>query len=67
MIYNPELRISELGLELPPAPRPMGVYKPVLITGKYLYAKVFQEPSIATGTIKAEGVYFIKVFSNSIV
>jgi enamine deaminase RidA (YjgF/YER057c/UK114 family) len=37
MNYNPESRIKELGLELPPSPKPMGVYKPVLITGNYLY------------------------------
>jgi len=27
----------ELGLELPPAPAPMGVYKPIVITGKLAY------------------------------
>jgi enamine deaminase RidA (YjgF/YER057c/UK114 family) len=26
-----------LGLQLPPAPQPMGVYKPCVIDGKYLY------------------------------
>lgn len=26
-----------LGLKLPPAPKPLGVYKPCLIDGKYLY------------------------------
>jgi enamine deaminase RidA (YjgF/YER057c/UK114 family) len=26
-----------LGLNLPPAPKPLGVYKPYLIDGKYLY------------------------------
>ncbi|RYG06467.1 MAG: RidA family protein [Chitinophagaceae bacterium] len=30
-------RFAELGLELPPAPSPLGVYKPYLIDGKYLY------------------------------
>ncbi|MDP4150032.1 MAG: RidA family protein [Bacteroidota bacterium] len=33
----PEQRFAALGLTLPPPPRPMGVYKPCLIDGKYLY------------------------------
>jgi enamine deaminase RidA (YjgF/YER057c/UK114 family) len=32
-----EQRFKELGLELPPAPAPVGVYKPFLITGNYVY------------------------------
>jgi len=30
-------RFEQLGLTLPPAPKPLGVYKPCLIDGKYLY------------------------------
>ena len=30
-------RFEQLGLTLPPAPNPLGVYKPCLIDGKYLY------------------------------
>jgi len=30
-------RFEQLGLSLPPAPSPLGVYKPCLIDGKYLY------------------------------
>lgn len=30
-------RFEQLGLTLPPAPQPLGVYKPCLIDGKYLY------------------------------
>jgi enamine deaminase RidA (YjgF/YER057c/UK114 family) len=30
-------RLKDLGLSLPPAPSPLGVYKPCLIDGKYLY------------------------------
>jgi enamine deaminase RidA (YjgF/YER057c/UK114 family) len=30
-------RIEGLGLILPPAPKPMGVYRPLLVVGKYLY------------------------------
>jgi len=37
MNHNPELKIKELGLELPLAPKPMGVYKPVLVIGNLLY------------------------------
>jgi enamine deaminase RidA (YjgF/YER057c/UK114 family) len=37
MIHNPDQRIKELGLVLPPAPRPAGVYKPLLVVDKFLY------------------------------
>jgi enamine deaminase RidA (YjgF/YER057c/UK114 family) len=30
-------RFEALGLQLPPAPSPLGVYKPYLVDGKYLY------------------------------
>ena len=36
-INSAEERFSTLGLSLPPAPEPMGVYKPYLIDGKHLY------------------------------
>jgi enamine deaminase RidA (YjgF/YER057c/UK114 family) len=32
-----EQNFAALGLNLPPAPQPLGVYKPYLIDGKYLY------------------------------
>lgn len=32
-----EEKLKSLGLVLPPAPKPMGVYKPCLIDGRYLY------------------------------
>ncbi|PST83607.1 hypothetical protein C7T94_13785 [Pedobacter yulinensis] len=34
---NPDQRFEETGLSLPPAPSPLGVYKPFLVDGKYLY------------------------------
>lgn len=34
---SPESNFAALGLQLPPAPEPMGVYKPCLVDGKYLY------------------------------
>ena len=30
-------RLEELGVELPPAPKPMGVYKPIVICGNMAY------------------------------
>lgn len=32
-----EVKLKEMKLELPPAPDPKGLYKPVLIDGKYAY------------------------------
>jgi enamine deaminase RidA (YjgF/YER057c/UK114 family) len=32
-----DARIAELGLELPPAPKPAGVYKPALVVDRFLY------------------------------
>src|SRR5436190_712531 len=32
-----EKRLAELKLELPPAPKPMGVYKPVVVVGNMAY------------------------------
>lgn len=34
---SPEENFKSLGLELPPAPTPMGVYIPLLIDGKHCY------------------------------
>jgi enamine deaminase RidA (YjgF/YER057c/UK114 family) len=39
---------AELGLNLPPAPKPLGVYKPCLIDGKYLYVS-------GHGTVQEDG------------
>lgn len=36
-IYNADEQFKKLGLNLPPAPTPLGVYKPYLVDGKYLY------------------------------
>lgn len=35
---NPESRVTELKLELPPAPKPVGVYKPLVLVGNLAYA-----------------------------
>jgi enamine deaminase RidA (YjgF/YER057c/UK114 family) len=34
---TPDQRFKQTGLALPPAPAPLGVYKPCLIDGKHLY------------------------------
>ena len=30
-------KVKELGLEFPPAPMPIGLYRPLLVIGKFLY------------------------------
>ena len=37
MTQNADVQFEKLGLSLPPAPAPKGVYKPYVIDGKYLY------------------------------
>ena len=37
MSQTAEQRFSQLGLNLPPAPTPLGVYKPCLVVGNFLY------------------------------
>ncbi len=32
-----EMRFEKLGLELPPAPKPIGLYKPMVVTGNLAY------------------------------
>jgi enamine deaminase RidA (YjgF/YER057c/UK114 family) len=48
MNHEPDLKIRELGLELPPAPKPAGVYKPVLVAGNFLYVS-------GQGPVKSDG------------
>jgi len=50
MKHDPDLRIIELGLELPESPKPAGVYKPVLMVDKYLYVSG-QGPLNSDGTL----------------
>jgi enamine deaminase RidA (YjgF/YER057c/UK114 family) len=53
-----EARIQELGLELPTAPKPGGVYKPVLITGNMCYVSghgpLKTDDSMMTGKVGSE-------------
>jgi len=48
-------RFAQLGLELPPAPAPMGVYKPFLIDGNHCYVSghgpVLPDKSLIVGRI----------------
>lgn len=49
---TPEENFKALNLELPPAPKPMGVYKPFLIVGNFAYVS-------GHGTIKSDGSMII--------
>ena len=53
-----EDRLSELGLELPPAPKPAGVYKPVVVVGNMAYVSghgpVMNDGNMITGRVGAE-------------
>lgn len=55
---TPEINFAKLGLTLPPAPKPLGVYKPCLIDGKYLYLSghgtVMPDGSLTKGRIGAD-------------
>ena len=47
-----EENFADLGLKLPPPPKPLGVYKPCLIDGKYLYLS-------GHGTVQEDGSLII--------
>ncbi len=49
MIKKPSDRLRELQLQLPPAPPPAGLYKPVLVDNGYLYVSG-QGPMLANGS-----------------
>jgi len=53
-----DLRITELGLILPPAPKPAGVYKPVLVVDKFLYVSgqgpILPDGSMMKGKVGAD-------------
>lgn len=56
--FNADEQFEKLGLNLPPAPTPLGVYKPCLIDGKYLYLSghgpVQDDKSLIIGRIGAD-------------
>ena len=53
-----DARVEELGLELPPAPPPGGVYKPIVIFGNAAYVSghgpVQSDGSMCTGRVGSE-------------
>ena len=49
---TPDQNFSKLGLTLPPAPKPLGVYKPFLIIGNFAYVS-------GHGTVKDDGSLII--------
>jgi enamine deaminase RidA (YjgF/YER057c/UK114 family) len=55
---NPESRLAELRLELPPAPKPAGVYKPLVIAGQMAYVSghgpIKSDQSLITGRVGAD-------------
>jgi enamine deaminase RidA (YjgF/YER057c/UK114 family) len=51
-MQTPEDNFKQLGLTLPPAPKPLGVYKPCLVDGKYLYLS-------GHGTVQEDGTLII--------
>jgi enamine deaminase RidA (YjgF/YER057c/UK114 family) len=55
---TPDENFAQTGLRLPPAPAPLGVYKPCLIDGKYLYVSghgpVQDDKSLIIGRIGAD-------------
>jgi enamine deaminase RidA (YjgF/YER057c/UK114 family) len=55
---NAETRLVELELALPPAPKPMGVYKPVVVTGNLAYVSghgpLRPDRTLITGRVGAD-------------
>jgi len=49
---TPDERFQQLNLNLPPAPKPLGVYKPFLIVGNHVYVS-------GHGTVKDDGSLII--------
>ncbi|MFB9844283.1 RidA family protein [Mucilaginibacter ginsenosidivorans] len=49
---TPDENFAALGLNLPPAPKPLGVYKPFLIDGKHVFVS-------GHGTVKDDGTLII--------
>ena len=52
---NPESRVAELKLELPPAPKPVAVYKPLTVVGSVAYVSghgpLRSDKSLMTGRV----------------
>ena len=54
-MLTPDENFSKLGLNLPPAPAPMGVYKPFLVVGNLVYVSghgpVLEDKSLIKGRV----------------
>jgi len=54
---SPETRLTELKIELPPAPKPVAVYRPLVISGNLAYASghgpVRADKTLITGRVGA--------------
>ena len=57
-MMDADARFAELNLELPPAPKPVGVYKPIVIVGSLAYLSghgpLLPDKSLITGKVGAE-------------
>ncbi|HYT61984.1 MAG TPA: RidA family protein [Haliangiales bacterium] len=55
---NPESRLDELKLELPPAPKPVAVYKPLVVCGNLAYLSghgpLKPDKTLITGRVGAD-------------
>jgi enamine deaminase RidA (YjgF/YER057c/UK114 family) len=55
---NAEARLTELKLELPPVPKPMGVYKPLVLVGNLAYVSghgpLKTDKTVMTGRVGAD-------------
>src|SRR3954463_1808960 len=55
---KPEARVTQLKLELPPAPKAMGVYKPVVVVGNMAYVSghgpLKSDSTLITGRVGAD-------------
>jgi len=55
MNNNPEFRLKELGIQLPPPLKPVGLYKPILTVDHFIYLSghgpVQQDGSLITGRV----------------
>jgi enamine deaminase RidA (YjgF/YER057c/UK114 family) len=55
---NPETRLTELNIELPPAPKPVAVYRPVVIVGNLAYVSghgpLKPDKTMITGRVGAD-------------
>src|SRR6478735_1935762 len=55
---NADARFAQLNLELPPAPKPVGVYKPIVLVGNLAYLSghgpLRPDKSLITGKVGGE-------------